>query len=278
MRISFSMSRRNAASSPSHSEIATPVCSGPRGAANAVHVGLRYVRQIEVYHMADAVDINSARRNVGRDQRADLALAEGGEHAFALVLRLVAVDRFRRNAGPNQPAHHLVGAVFRAREDEGAVDGLALQHIHQDGVFRRAIDPDDALIDAFDRRGGRRHGHLDRIAQHLIGELGNVARHGRGEQQRLALSGQFRDDLPDVVNEAHVEHAIGFVEHEKFDVAEAHRIAAHQIEQATRRGDEDIDAVEQRADLAAHRHAADGECSADAKMPAIGAEAVEDLA
>ena len=145
-------------------------------------------------------------------------------------------------------------------------------------MLRRAIDADDALLDALDRRGGRRHGDLDRIAQHLLGELGNVARHGRGEQQRLALRGQLRDDLADVVNEAHVEHAVGFVEHEKLDVAEAQRIAAHEVEQAARRGDEDVDAVEQRAHLAAHRHAADRQRGADAEMPAVGAEAVEDLA
>ena len=30
--------------------------------------------------------------------------------------------------------------------------------------------------------------------------------------------GSLRDDLADVVDEAHVEHAVGFVEHEEFDL------------------------------------------------------------
>ena len=34
------------------------------------------------------------------------------------------------------------------------------------------------------------------------------------------LIGSLRDDFADVVDEAHVEHAVGFVEHEEFDLAE----------------------------------------------------------
>src|SRR6266511_5358296 len=66
---------------------------GPRGAADAMHIGFRHVRQIEIHDVADAVDIDTARGNVGGDQREHLALAKCGKHSFALVLRLVAVDR-----------------------------------------------------------------------------------------------------------------------------------------------------------------------------------------
>src|ERR1700742_1901890 len=44
-----------------------------RGAADAMHVSLRHVGQIEIYDMADAVDIDAACGNVGCDQRTDLA-------------------------------------------------------------------------------------------------------------------------------------------------------------------------------------------------------------
>ena len=86
------------------------------------------------------------------------------------------------------------------------------------------------------------------------------------------------DDFPDVVDEAHIEHAVGLVENETFNVVQAERIALDQIEQPAGRGDQDIDAIEQRANLAAHRHAADRQRAFDAQMTAVGAEAVEDLA
>ena len=68
-------------------------------------------------------------------------------------------------------------------------------------------------------------------------------RHGGGEHQRLPVRRQLGDDFADVVDETHVEHAVGFVEHEAFDAVEPKRIALHEIEQPARRGDENIDAA-----------------------------------
>ena len=76
--------------------------AGPCRAADAVHVALRNVGQIVVDHVADALNVDAARRDVGRDQCAQLAGAERAEHALALVLRLVTADRLSRKAGVMQ--------------------------------------------------------------------------------------------------------------------------------------------------------------------------------
>ena len=81
------------------------------------------------------------------------------------------------------------------------------------------------------------------------------------------------------MDEAHVEHAVGFVEHQHLDLVEAQRALIHQIEQAAGRGHQHFDAVRERAHLPVDRHAADGERDGErADVPAIGAEAVGDLA
>src|SRR5580700_7021214 len=85
------------------------------------------------------------------------------------------------------------------------------------------------------------------------------------------------DDLTNIVDEAHVEHAVGLVQHEKLHVAKTQRIAPDEIEQPSWCRDEDINPVEQRPDLAAHRYAADRQCGREAKMTAIDAETVENL-
>ena len=77
-----------------------------------------------------------------------------------------------------------------------------------------------------------------------------------GEQQRLARRRQRRDDPPHVGPEAHVHHAIGFVEHEQLDAAQVGVLLAHVIHQASRCGDDDVDAGAERAFLAAHLDAA----------------------
>ena len=92
------------------------------------------------------------------------------------------------------------------------------------------------------------------------------------------LIGSLRDDFADVVDEAHVEHAVGFVEHQEFDLVELQPVALDEIEQAAGGRHQDFDALHDRADLAAHRHAADRQRRGQADVAAIGVEAVEDLA
>ena len=46
------------------------------------------------------------------------------------------------------------------------------------------------------------------------------ARHGRGEERRLAARVQGGDDLPHRLDEAHVEHAVGLVEHDEAGLVE----------------------------------------------------------
>ena len=136
---------------------------------------------------------------------------------------------------------------------------------------------EDALLDAFDGRSGRRHGNLGRVAQHLIRERRDGARHRCGKQQRLPLLRKLRDDFSNVVDEAHIEHPVGFIEHEKFHLAEAQPVAGHEVEQASGRGDEHVDAVLHRAHLRAHGHAADHQGGPGADMAAVSAEAIEYL-
>jgi len=61
------------------------------------------------------------------------------------------------------------------------------------------------------------------------------------------------------MDEAHVEHPVGLVEHQEADMVEAQRVALHEIEQASGGRDQHVDAVHQRAHLASHRDAADRE-------------------
>ena len=81
----------------------------------------------------------------------------------------------------------------------------------------------------------------------------------------------------DVVDEAHVEHAVGLVEHEDLDLIEPHGAHLHEVEQPSRRRDQHVDAAHEIANLAIDRHAADGERDARMDVAAVGLEAVDDL-
>ena len=182
-------------------------------------------------------------------------------------------------AGLLQAAHDLVGAVLGAGEHQHAVDRFALEQFGEQRRLGGLLGVDHALGDALDGRGLRRHRHPCRVAQHLVGELGDFLRHGGREEQRLPFFRHHGDDPLDVVDEAHVEHAVGFVEHQHLDLVEAHGALIDEVEQAAGRRDQHFGATRHAADLPVDRHAADRQLDGQrADMPAVGAEAVGDLA
>src|SRR5271166_6295100 len=93
------------------------LCPRPRGATDAMHIGFRHVRYIVIHNMTDAVDIDAARGDIGRDERPDFALAKRCENAFALTLRFVAMNRVGGYAGVAEVTRDPIGAVLGSRED-----------------------------------------------------------------------------------------------------------------------------------------------------------------
>ena len=79
----------------------------------------------------------------------------------------------------------------------------------------------------------------------------------------------FADPL-DVGDEPHVEHPVGFVDHQDFHADHQQPAALVMIEQAARRGDQDVGAPVQLAVLVLEGHAADqqgnGELVVDAEL------------
>ena len=109
--------------------------------------------------------------------------------------------------------------------------------------------------------GGRGLGDLDphRIVQEGIGDAPDFRRHGRGEEQRLPRERHQLADALDVGNEAHVQHAVGFVDDQQLDAGEQQAAALGVVEQAAGRGDQHVDAARQLGVLVAERNAADQE-------------------
>ena len=87
--------------------------AGAPGAADAMDVILRGLRQLEVEDVRDAVDVDAAGRDVGRDQHARGAAPERFERPLARPLRLVAVDRDGLDVDLRELLREPVGAVLR---------------------------------------------------------------------------------------------------------------------------------------------------------------------
>ena len=116
-----------------------------------------------------------------------------------------------------------------------------------------------------------------RVVQKLLGDAPDFRRHGRGEEQRLPGERHQLADAFDVGDETHVEHAVGFVDDQKLDVAEQQPPALEMVEQAAGRGDQHIDAAHQLLVLVVERDAADDQRDVELVIDAVAYEALLDL-
>ncbi len=175
--------------------------------------------------------------------------------------------------------HRAVGAVLSAREDEDALHRRITQEVDQQAALalagrrtRRAVRPCRPVVATGVTATWPDHGSNSSASPR------NGARHGGREEQSLPLLRQFRHDAPDRVDEAHVEHLVGFVEHEDLDLVEAQRAAVEMVEQAAWRRHQDVDAARQGLRLLPDRNAAEHHGNGELCVAPIGLEAFGDLA
>ena len=167
--------------------------------------------------------------------------------------------------------------MLHAREDQHLVPVALLDQVREQLLLLVARDRMNALRDQLDGRVAARHLDQRRRVQQTIGQRLDLVAERGGEQQALLLLGQHREHLLDVVDEAHVEHAIGFVEHEDLHMAQVERALLVVVEQAAGRGHEDVDATAQLVDLRLHADAAEHHHARQRQVLAVGAHALFDL-
>ena len=249
-----------------------------RGAADAVDVLFRDVGQFEVDDVADARHVDAARRDVGCDQHLGLAVLELTQRALALALALVTVDRISGDAVAGQQLHDAIGAMLGAREDQRAVDRRVLQGDRQQRLLLRLIDEGDVLIDALCGGRGGHDRHRLRLVQELVGQFADRGRHRCREEQGLTLARDHPHDLLECVDESQIHHLVSFVENQNLD----HRQVAHalfdEVDQAARRGDQDVDTAAEVLAILVDAGAAEYGGDRQLAELAIAARIVGDLA
>ena len=230
--------------------------AGAARAADAVDVVGRLGRHVKVHDIAHIANVDAAGEDVGCHQHVDGAVAESRKRALALGLAAVAVDCGGLDALALQTTAAAVGAVLGAHKDDSALRALLLEELRQQVVLGLDGHREHKLVDGVGGRRGRRDLHAGRVA-HQVGDLahGLLVERGR-EQQRLALGRRLAHNAADGGQKAHVEHAVGLVEHQHLDLVQVASALLDQIDQTARRGDQDVAAVLERRGLGLVAHAA----------------------
>ena len=251
--------------------------AGATRAADAVDVILGVDRHVEIEHVAQAADVDAAGGHVAADQQAQLIRFELGQRCEAFRLAHVTMQRADAEAVPLERLVENVHVALPVAEDQRVLNIVRLDEAAQRLALVEIIHdrkPGD------DRRGNARRTadrYFLRLTQESVGQTADFGRHRRTEEQRLTTLRQEADDLLDIGDEAHVEHAVGLVDHQQAGVVQHQTAALEQVHQPTRRRDQHVDAAHQRFLLIVHALAADQQRVGQLQILAILNEVFGDL-
>ena len=186
--------------------------AGPAGAADAMDVILGMDRHVEIEDVGQALDVEPARRDVARHQELDLAGLELLQRLGAVGLRHVAVQRRGVEAVLDQRAIEDVDVALAVAEDERVLYVLAR-------ISRRSA----SRLSSCSMTMRPAHGPAGEAGGDTVISLGFVRNASASRRisaawwpRRTASGGsrQQSDDPLDIGDEAHVEHAVGLIDHQ----------------------------------------------------------------
>ncbi len=247
--------------------------AGAPGTADAMYIILRDVRQVEVDHLWQLLNIQTPCRNVRSHQSLYPPLLEIAEGSGARVLALVTVNGNRPDTVLLKLLAQFVGAVLGTRKHQHLVPAVGMHQVAQQLGLALLVHWIHPLLHCFGRGIRRADLYLDRALHVALCQLRNLGGKRGGEHQRLALYGQQFDDTADIVNKAHVQHAVSLIEHQHFQVAEIHESLPMEVEQTPWRGDQHVDTALQLRDLRVDVHAAKHDSGTIAIVLAVVAHA-----
>ena len=130
-----------------------------------------------------------------------------------------------------------VRAMLGAREDEEGAR-LFAQHLVEQAELLVLHDGVDAQLDLVAGLRGLADLDANRVADVVANDLADVGVQRGRVAHGLARLRQRADDAADGRQEAHVQHAIDFVEHEHLDGVDVDRAAAEEVFEAAGSGDD----------------------------------------
>ena len=206
--------------------------------------------------MWQVFNVNAAGCNVGGHQGANVATLEASQGLGAGCLAFVAVQGHGLDAVFGEVIGHIVGAKFGAGEDQHLTPVVQIDDVHQHFFFLAAPHWVYHLGNALHRGVAGRHLNALRILQKRGSQVANLIAEGGREEQALFVFGHQCQDFLHVVDEAHVEHAVGFVQDQNFNAGQIEQALALQVKQAAWGGYQDVDATFDAINLGLHAYAA----------------------
>ena len=224
--------------------------SGAACASDAMDEIFGDVGKIIIDDVSNVLDVDTASGDVGGDEDAILPALKTGEGGGSLRLRAVAMNHGCVDALAVEALGDAFSAALRARENKAAAAFVVEQVVEHIGfaVFRDFESLETNILRGFGSGAKREANGIFCV---VANELRHGAFHRRGEAESLALPGQHANDAADGREEAHVQHAIGFIKDECLDAAQRDEPAVEIIFEAAGSGNDKARALANGIELPA---------------------------
>ena len=236
-----------------HEQDRIAFAAGTAGTTDTVDIGFRVAGHVIVHHVGDACHVQAAGNHIGGDKQVEALVLETLNGFFALLLRNVAIEGLSPQIAAVHLFGQLQGGLLGAYEDDDSIVLFGFQNAAQGVQFVQpghgpvtltnagAGGGADAIVDAYQLG----------IFQVLIGNLANHRRHGGREKGQLAVVRSTLEYPFHVIDEAHTEHFIGFVEHQCLQVGQIQGATFNVVHNASRGAYDHLGAVTQAFQLRA---------------------------
>ena len=233
------------------------------GSADPVDVGLRVLGKAVVDHMRQLRNIDSSCSNVRGNQNADPMLPHLVHDQLALCLRQVPVQHLGVITVGDELRAYLVALELGPAENQTVEIRIHIDCPAENLELVLFIQLVEYLL-------GEATGHILRLHSYQLivlhearCQLENRIGHGGRKAQRLAVLGNLRKDILDVLDEAHVQHFVGLVQHTDLDCAQIQCPALHVVLNPSRGSHNDIHTGLEVPELNVIRRSAIDRCRPD---------------
>ncbi|MNX39763.1 hypothetical protein D3C86_701310 [compost metagenome] len=234
--------------------------------------------------MADVGQVDAPGGYIGGDEEGYLPFMELADRLDALALLHLATDPGTGDTGRLQLAGELRQPLACLDEDDGLLGLGILQNVDQQrqlvgGVIGQVHPLGDGAALAAGRLGMQLHRIFEDLARELL-ETGPFQ--GGGEEHGVLAVARLGHDPVHILDEAHVQHAVRFIQHQHLDVVALELFLFYVLQQATRGGHDYVGGLGQGWQLLFMADAADDGLDAEVGMhrqrPGMGTDLQRQLA
>ena len=203
--------------------------TGSSRPADAVHIIFNILRYIIVNDSFHIIDVDSARRHIGRDQNVRAAVAKTVHCHVTLMLGHIAVKPLRHKASLFQDLRKLVHLRFRIAEDQAKLRLVIFQQPDARRVLILPADPVIALRHKRDCQLLCRYPHKPCVLLEAARNVQYRLRHRRRKKGGLVFSRNLPENQLHILAEAHIQHFIRLVQHDRVHVVQLDRMTTHMV-------------------------------------------------